>query len=189
MASKKQGYTVAVTGPGHDFNREIDEPLAIQILNLVTTGSLTAGPTGGNLTNGSGTGGFAGPTSGGDTNFLNLNPKQFIAQKKPKTQYERIACLAYYLTNARNTPQFGTEEITTLNTEAAQATIKNAPVIVRDTTVKYRYLSAATDRNKQITALGEAVVEALPNRDAVTSAIAEHRQPTKRKRPAKKKKK
>jgi hypothetical protein len=185
----KQGYTVTVSGPGHNFERPIDEATANKILNLIMTGTLPGGA------GGTGTGAGVAPGAGhapaifgAATNPSSLTPKQFIAQKKPKTQYERIACIAYYLTNVRNISQFGTEEITALNTEAAQATIKNAPVIVRDTTVKYRYLSAAGDRNKQITALGESVVEALPNRDAVTAAIAEHRPAKKRKRPAKKKK-
>jgi hypothetical protein len=82
-----------------------------------------------------------------------------------------------------------TDDITGLNTEAAQPPILNAPQIVRDTAQKYRYLTGAGDRNKQITVLGEAIVEALPDRDAVKAAIAEHRPSRrKKKRPSKTKK-
>jgi hypothetical protein len=64
----------------------------------------------------------------------------------------------------------------------------NAPQIVRDTAQKYRYLTGAGDRNKQITALGEAIVEALPDRDAVKAAIAENRPSGRRKKRTAKKK-
>lgn len=181
--TEDEKYKITVTGPGHKFERTIEATTANQILNLIMTGAVS--PTSGVVGRTPGSGG--GASGGGASDISTLNPKQFIAQKKPKTQYERIACLAYYLTTVRNTPQFGTEEITALNTEAAQATIKNAPVIVRDTTLKYKYLSAAADRNKQITALGEAVVEALPDREAVAAAIAEYRTPKGRKRATKKK--
>jgi hypothetical protein len=45
----------------------------------------------------------------------------------------------------------------------------------------YRYLMAAGGGKKQITNLGEAIVEALPDREAVKQAIAENR-PRRRKR-------
>jgi hypothetical protein len=184
MAANEKGYSVTVKGPGHNFARDIDEAVAIRILNLVTTGAL---PAAGGVGSGNGSG-AAGAANADVANLLGLTPKQFIAQKRPKTQYERIACLAYYLTNARGTPQFVTDDITALNTEAAQHPILNAPQIVRDTAQKYRYLTGAGDRNKQITVLGEAVVEALPNRDAVKAAIADNRPPTgKRKKRAPKK--
>lgn len=186
MPGKQEGYTVSVDGPNHKFKRAIDEATANKILNLIMTGSLP-GVAGSNASGGSGA---TGTGSGGGVvvNPLGLNPKQFIAQKKPKTQYERIACLAYYLTNVRSTAQFVTEDITALNTEAAQPPISNASQIVRDTAQKYRYLTGAGDRNKQITVLGEAIVEALPDRDAVKAAIAEHRPSGRRKKRAAKKK-
>lgn len=184
MADKKEAYTVKVSGPGHNFERAIDESIANTILNLVMTGTLPAAgvpsvPSGMGAASPAGIGGAA-------VNPSALNPKQFIAQKKPKTQYERIACIGYYLTHVRNMAQFVTEDITALNTEAAQAPILNPSQIVRDTAQKYRYLTGAGDRNKQITALGEAVVEALPNREAVTAAIAENRPAKKRKKKKKK---
>jgi len=45
-------------------------------------------------------------------------PKQFLKAKLPMTDVQRVACLAFYLTHARNQPQFDTEAITKLNTEA-----------------------------------------------------------------------
>jgi hypothetical protein len=185
MASKSEGYTVTVVGPGHNFERAIDEGTANKIINLIMTGSMPAGA--GGASSSTVTSGAKAVAGGGVGDLSSLNPKQFIAQKKPKTQYERIACIGYYLNHFRDAPQFVTDDITFLNTEAAQPPILNAPQIVRDTADKYGYLTGAGARNKQITALGEAVVEALPNRDAVTAAIAEHRTRKRRKRPAKKK--
>jgi hypothetical protein len=186
MADKQEGYTISVDGPDHKFKRAIDEAMANRILNLIMTGSL---PAGGGEAAGSGSSGTARAGAGAAAIPSGLNPKQFIASKKPKTQYERVACIADYLTNARNTPQFDNDAIAALNTEAAQAPIKNIGAILRDTAQKYGYLSAAGNGgNKQITVLGEAVVTALPDRDAVKAAITENRPSRKRKRAAKKKK-
>jgi hypothetical protein len=97
-----------------------------------------------------------------------------MSNKRPQNNYQRVACLAYYLAHERNTPHFKTRDITNLNTEAAQSTLSNSAVFVRDATSKYHFLSAAGGGKKQITALGEAVVEALPDQAKVSAAIADH---------------
>ena len=43
MASKKQGYKVTVAGPGHNFERDIDEMIASQIISLAMTGKASTG--------------------------------------------------------------------------------------------------------------------------------------------------
>jgi hypothetical protein len=179
MVGKKQGYSVTVKGPGHNFSRDIEETVAIKILNLVTSGVVPYGS--GSAAAGSNA--AAGILDGASS----LTPKQFIAQKRPKTQYERIACPGYYLTNGRGTAQFVTDDLTALNTEAAQPPILNAPKIVNDTAQKYRYLTGAGDRNKQMTVLGEDIVAALPDREAVKAVIASNRSNKRKKRAAKKK--
>ena len=35
-----------------------------------------------------------------------MSPKDFLMEKAPNTDVERIACLAYYLTHYRSTPHF-----------------------------------------------------------------------------------
>lgn len=181
MAGQEE-FKVTIKGPGLSFDQPIDKAAANRIMSFLMTGSA--------LPDAGGQGGGTGAATGGlGANRSGLNPKQFIASKKPRTQYERVACIADYLTNVRNTPQFDTDAIAALNTEAAQAPIKNIGVIVRDTAHKYGYLSAAGNgNNKQITVLGEAVASALPDRDAVKAAIAENRPSRKRKRVARKKK-
>src|SRR5579863_777343 len=55
-----------------------------------------------------------------------ISPKEFLRQKQPRTDVERVACLAYYLTHYRDTPYFKTLDISQLNTEAAQIKFANA---------------------------------------------------------------
>ena len=92
-------------------------------------------------------------------------PKEFVLQKKPKTNVERVACLAYYLTYYRDTRQFKTIEINKLNTEAAQTKLSNASYTIRDA-VRSGYLVEVAKGMKQLSTQGELYVEALPNRDA-----------------------
>ena len=92
-------------------------------------------------------------------------PKEFLLEKKPNTNVERIACLAYYLTHFRGTSQFKNIDINKLNTEAAQTKLSNPSHAVRDA-VRAGYLAAATKDTKQLSAQGEQYVDALPDREA-----------------------
>ena len=49
-----------------------------------------------------------------------ISPKEFVLQKQPRSDVDKVACLAFYLTHYRDTPHFKTLEISKLNTEAAQ---------------------------------------------------------------------
>jgi hypothetical protein len=98
-------------------------------------------------------------------------PKQFLAAKAPQTDVERIAVLAFYLTRARDTPHFATKELSDLNTEAAGPRFSNASYAASNATKRSGLLAAAPGGKKQITARGEALVEALPDRQAVTAAL------------------
>jgi len=99
-----------------------------------------------------------------------VSAKEFLLRKQPRTDVERVACLAYYLTHYRDTPHFKTLDISTLNTEAAQVKFANAAKTVNNAT-SYGYLAAATKGNKQLSAVGERFVEALPDRDAARAAM------------------
>jgi hypothetical protein len=98
------------------------------------------------------------------------SPKEFMLRKQPKTDVERVACLAYYLTNYRETPHFKTLDISKLNTEAAQTKFSNAAKAV-DNANMLGYLAPATKANKQLSAAGELFVEALPDRAAAKAAM------------------
>lgn len=93
-----------------------------------------------------------------------ISAKQFMFEKQPRTDVEKVACLAFYLTHYRDTPHFKTLDISKLNTEAAQAKFSNPAVAVENAS-KTNYLVPATKGNKQLSALGEQFVQALPNRE------------------------
>jgi hypothetical protein len=119
----------------------------------------------------------AGPSFSEDRS---ISPKEFLRQKQPRTDVERVACLAYYLTHYRDTPHFKTLDISQLNTDAAQVKFTNAANSVNNAST-YGYLAATTKGNKQLTSAGEAFVEALPDREAAKEAMANARPRRRRK--------
>jgi hypothetical protein len=101
-------------------------------------------------------------------------PKAFIAEKKPQTAVERVTCLAYYLAHWRDAPAFKTPDIVELNTEAASPKLSNARRDVNNAAQSNGFLASAGRGAKQITSRGEALVEALPDREAVKQALQDH---------------
>lgn len=97
--------------------------------------------------------------------------KQFMHDKNPQTDVERVACLAYYLSQYRATPHFRTKEITELNKESAHRPFSNTAVAV-DNATKQGYLVPSIKGSKQISAYGERFVEALPDREAGKEIMA-----------------
>jgi hypothetical protein len=107
-----------------------------------------------------------------------LTPKQFMIQKKPHTDVERVACLAYYLTHYRDQQHFKTLDLSKLNTEAAQVKFSNAAKAV-DNASANGFLSQVGGGRKQLSANGELYVQALPDREAARAAMA-HVRPRRR---------
>jgi hypothetical protein len=99
-----------------------------------------------------------------------MSVKQFIMEKSPKTDVERIACLAYYLTHYRATPHFKTLDISLLNTEAAQPKFSNTAYSTNNA-VKLNYLVPSAKGQRQLSALGERFVQALPDREAAKEVL------------------
>ena len=113
-----------------------------------------------------------------------LSPKDFLFQKNPKTDVERAACLAFYLTHYRNIPHFKTTDISKLNTEAAQLKFSNTSNTVNNAT-QSGFLAPASRGTKQLSALGEKFVDLLPDRSAAKKVLSELR-PRRRRRAASK---
>jgi hypothetical protein len=103
-----------------------------------------------------------------------LSPKNFIFEKSPQTDVDRIACLAYYLSHYRDQPHFKTADLSKLNTEAAQRKLANTAYAVNNAT-HAGYLAAAPGGQKQLTALGEQYVSALPGREAARAVLERFR--------------
>lgn len=99
-----------------------------------------------------------------------MSPKEFMLEKQPRTDVERVACLAYYLTEYRASPSFKTLDLSKLNTEAAQPKFSNAANSVNNA-VKRGYLVAANKGARQLSAAGEQFVRALPDRAAAKLAM------------------
>jgi len=110
-----------------------------------------------------------------------MSPKDFLAEKAPKTDVERIACLAYYLTHYRSTPHFKTLELSLLNTEAAQAKFSNTAYAANNA-VKLGYIVPSTKGQRQLSAIGERFVQALPDRSAAKAVLEAMRRKSRTKR-------
>lgn len=177
MATNEVSYTLSLSGNdgSNPFKeRAVSEQLALKIIALVMGGGTTTVENSESVLSQNSTGNDAGIASSAD-----ISPKAFMAQKKPASEIERLTCLAYYLSHNRNTNAFKTRDLTKLNTEAAQPNFSNPTVFARNADTA-GYLSKAGGGSKQITALGEAVVEALPDREQVKMAITENRVGSKR---------
>ncbi|MGH9612657.1 MAG: hypothetical protein ACRD4P_06220 [Bryobacteraceae bacterium] len=98
----------------------------------------------------------------------NFTAKAFVAQKDPRTDAERVTCLAYYLTHYKATPRFKTKQLAAANLEAAQPKFSNPAVAVMNAAGS-KYLSPAGGGDKQITVWGEKLVDALPDREKVNA--------------------
>ncbi len=107
------------------------------------------------------------PSFSADTS---MSPKEFLLEKQPRTDVERVACLAYYLTHYRDLPHFKTLDLSLLNTEAAQPKFSNTANSANNA-VKRSYLVPSTKGHRQLSAAGEQFVQALPDRDAARAAM------------------
>ena len=104
--------------------------------------------------------------------------------KNPETDVERVACLAHFLTHSDNLPQFKTKDITEANTAATLPALSNPSQSVNNATNQNKYLSKAGKGQKQLTSLGEDVVNALPDRDKVKEVLERTARTVKRRKRA-----
>lgn len=98
------------------------------------------------------------------------SPKDFLFQKQPNTDIERVACLAYYLAYYRSKRHFKTVDISKLNTEAAQNPLGNASQSVKNAT-NAGFLAPVSRAMKQLSAQGERYVDELPDQAAAKAVM------------------
>lgn len=87
--------------------------------------------------------------------------KKFLIAKQPKTDLERILCLAHYHTHFLHRPEFTAADLASLNSEAGLTQLSNPSFAVRKA-VKQGLLDSASERGKRLTVSGEALVASLP---------------------------
>jgi len=133
--------------------------------------------------NGGGAGGGGGSMAAAGalpTDFSKVKSKDFLKAKKPASDVQRVACLAYFLTHAKNQAAFKTQDITKLDIDAAGGGFSHAGAAVRNATTQNHFLASAGGGKKQITGHGEDVVNALPDQEKVKKVIAEYVAPRRR---------
>jgi hypothetical protein len=99
------------------------------------------------------------------------NIKSFMNGKKPGNSYERVACLAYYLERVDKLEEIKTADINKANTDARLSKLSNAALFVADATRKYGYLTSIGRGTVALSSRGEAVVDAMPDREKVKEAL------------------
>lgn len=163
--TNEKNYTVTIDGKGIKVNQPVSKQKARQVLNIIMGDDSEKLVSAEKNVNES----LDVETGAGQA----IDPKTFMATKKPMSDVERATCLAYYLSHYRGVTQFKTRELTDLNTKASQPRFSNSAVAARNA-VQQQYLSLAGGGRKQITTRGEAVINALPDRDKVKNALEEN---------------
>ena len=108
------------------------------------------------------------------------SPKDFLLQKQPITDVERVACLAYYLTHYRSMQHFKTGDIRKLNTDAAQNAFADASTAVSHAQ-RGGFLAPVSSGVRQLSAVGERYVDELPDQ-AAAKAVMQKRRPKRARR-------
>lgn len=170
--AEDQKFHVTLAGDGVQVAKDVSDYVARRILNIVLGGESGIPAPGEERDDLESAAGRGGPPD-------QAGAKAFIAAKKPRTDVERVTCLAYYLTHTLNSPTFRTRDISKLNGEAHQPRLANPTVAVNNAS-RQRYLTPAGGGKKRITAFGEELVRALPDREAVRAVLAA--QPTRRRK-------
>lgn len=154
--------------PLEQRQREFAVAMILSRLGMAGGGHVASG-----LGNIQGTGAAAaGHAAGTAADLKGISVKEFVKGKSPTTDLERFVCLAYYLTRARETPQFTTRDIKRLNADALGPDFSNAAATATNGVTQSKFLSRAGGGRKRITTLGEAIVDALPDRQKVKEVAA-----------------
>jgi hypothetical protein len=92
--------------------------------------------------------------------------RAFIRIKRPTTDVQRVACLGYFLAGTTRNPGFSSKDVTKAHTDSGGSKI-NMTRALDNATRSAKYLSNRGPKEKQLTTLGEDIVVALPDQQAV----------------------
>ncbi|HXG07898.1 MAG TPA: hypothetical protein VNI77_11305 [Nitrososphaera sp.] len=136
-----------------------------------------------------GTQGTGGTTVPSQSNIQTTTIDKFVAAKRPRDTYQRLACLAYFLEHRENKVDLSVKDLRKANTDARQSAISNISRFLDLATRRHGFFTSAGHGKKRLGIRGTAVVEALPDQAAVKSALDQNPMPKKsgRKRKSKSK--
>lgn len=123
------------------------------------------------------------PTPKPETSSPPASAKAFLLQKDPADKGQQLAVLAYFKTHFESIDTFTTQELVDLNVTAGGPRIANPTRDMDNATRKAGLFTTVSGRSKKLSALGELVVDALPDRMAARETLKQRRP---KKRPAKK---
>ena len=92
--------------------------------------------------------------------------RSFIRIKRPATDVQRVACLGYFVLQTTGQQGFSSKEVAQANVNSGSSKI-NLTRALDNATRQSKYLSSRGGNSKQLTTLGEDVVDALPDQQAV----------------------
>jgi hypothetical protein len=111
-----------------------------------------------------------------------LDIAAFIKAKRPLDNYQRLACLAYFIERKDGQREISGKDLVKANSDARQPRFSNLSVFLNHATHRHKFFSQCGRGKKQLTTLGEAVVDALPSQADVTQVLSEDRTPKPSKR-------
>jgi len=179
MAGKKNDATgasvavVAALEPLNDADRQWVLQSAASRFALTVQATAGTGQAGAGSANAVTATPLAGAATTGDVQaaITRKDPRAFVRLKKPTTDVQLVACLGYYLVQTTGQQGFTSKAISTAHTDSGGSRI-NMPRALDNATRGAKYLSNRGPREKQLTTLGEDVVNALPDQAAVKAVEA-----------------
>ncbi len=97
----------------------------------------------------------------------------FVSDKAPRDLYQYTAVLAYHLKHYQKVNEFKTKDIKSAHVEARHPGLTNPADAISKAETRYRFFTKGKTRGtRQLSILGEKVVNALPDQDAVKKATA-----------------
>src|SRR4030065_690478 len=173
MATKRTDSTtvlVTVVGALELLHDEKDRQWVLQSAASKFNVTLQMPDTGGQGGSGGALG--AGVTADVQSAITKKDVRAFIRIKKPATDVQRVACLGYYLVHTTGQPGFTSKDVATAHTNSGGSKI-NLTRAIDNATRRSKYISARSGREKQLTTLGEDVVNALPDQEGVKTIEAD----------------
>ncbi len=157
-------FRVKLTGPGINLDAPVSELQAKMVLNIAFAPASVSD-------SGAGMAALDAPSvPQGIHAGVSQSPRDFIALKNPMTEQERITCLAYYLYKFRKVEKFSSKELRDVNSLAAQPRFNNISYTARDAATT-GYLASVGGGKKMLSALGERIVDAMPDRGKVADTL------------------